>query len=81
MRIIDHKSHVSCQNVCLIFDYAKIFIVKVVNWQIELRQSYFIIPVSRVFFLTILRNKTPSVFKKPRLVLCGTLGYTALIPS
>ena len=31
-RIIDHKSHVSCRNVCLIFDYAKIFIVKVVNW-------------------------------------------------
>ena len=48
--IIDHKSHVSCQNTCLIFDYAKIFIVKVVNWQIELRQSYFIIPVSTVVF-------------------------------
>ena len=31
-RIIDHKSHVSCQNMCSIFDYAKIFIVKVVNW-------------------------------------------------
>ena len=26
----------------------------------------------------MLRNKTPSVFKKPRPVLCGTLGYTML---
>ena len=31
-RIIDHKSYVSCQNTCSVFDYAKIFIVKVVNW-------------------------------------------------
>ena len=49
-RIIDHKSHVSCRNACLIFDYAKIFIVKVVNWSIELIQRYFIIPVSTVVF-------------------------------
>ena len=34
----------------LIFDYAKIFIVKVVNWSIELIQRYFIIPVSTVVF-------------------------------
>ena len=48
--IIDNKSHMSCQNTCLIFDYAKIFIVNVVNWYIQLIRRYLIIPVSTVVF-------------------------------
>ena len=63
--------------MCLIFDYAKIFIIKV-----ELVNQ----PDTKIFyyssfysvFLIMLRNKTPLVLKQLCPLLCGTLGCTPL---